>query len=108
MLFRSRIERWRKIFLKLVSEFKFDPEILIEVPETRLEEIAYVSKTLKQAQDLLERAKVLTSSDWRNTIREIQGKVTTDDCKHNKFSVYRICRQCGFKIKENVPKSKEF
>jgi len=97
---RSKIERWRKIITKLVGELKIDPEKLIEIPETRLENIVSIyDKQDAEINDLLELAKNMIPIDWRNLVRSAQGKVTTDDCDHE-FQEYQICKKCGFRVKK--------
>lgn len=97
---RSKIERWRRIITKLVGELKVNPEELIEIPETRLENIVNIyDKQEQRIDELLELAKNMIPIDWRNLVRIAQGKVSTDDCEHE-FQEYKICKKCGFRVKK--------
>jgi len=95
---RGKIERWRKIITKLVTKFGIDINSIIYIPETRLEDIANNSNSKEEAEELITQAKVLTSLDFKNLLREKQGKPTTDECEH-KMVEYEICSICGVKKK---------
>ena len=96
---RSKIERWRKIINKLIKGFGIDINLIIEVPETRLEAISKIAKTKEEAENLIMDAKMLTSRDFKNLILTKRGKPTTDECVH-KFVEYEICKRCGLKNKK--------
>jgi len=96
---RTKVERWRRIVNRLLKEFEIDVNSIIYIPETRLEEIVRVSKTKEEAEALIMQAKVLTTLDFKNLLREKRGKPTTDECQHN-LVTYDICSKCGFKTKK--------
>jgi len=93
---RSKIERWRKIINKLIKEFGIDINSIVEVPETRLEDISLVAENKEHAENLIMNAKILKSRDFKDLIRVNQGKPIMDDCEHD-FQEYKICKKCGLK-----------
>lgn len=54
--------------------------------------------TDENREDILNAAEHLPADGWKNTIREIKGKVTQDDCEHSLESWGR-CTICGKFIK---------
>lgn len=91
---RAEVERWRKIWLRLVVDLGLDLVPIISVPTTRLEDIARVATGTQHTLDLIAQAKELGSLEWRNVIAELQGKPTSYDCKHN-MKLEQICKSCG-------------
>lgn len=99
---RAKVDRWHKIRKRLLTEFGIVIEELYNVPETRLEQIAYLSKDKDHALELLSKAKILLSLDWTNEIRMLKGLPTTDECKHDPREVPATakCIKCGVSVKE--------
>lgn len=98
---RSKIARWRRIITKLIQQYNLDINNLIDVPETRLEDIVRISKNKEDAELLIEKAKLYIGMDWINLVRTAKGKPTMEDCPHN-FEVYRVCKDCGAKSKQQI------
>ena len=95
---RTEINRFIKIKKRLIDEFGFDAYKIFDIPVTRLENIAVYSKDKEQAQELLGKANVLTSRDWRNEMNKLRRRPQMEDCKHQCVG-YEICNFCGFKRK---------
>jgi len=95
---RTEVYRHMNINKRLLEEFNFDPQKIYIISITRLETIAKYAKDKTQAEDLMDKAKVLTSRDWREEINEIRGKPMMKDCEH-KMEPYMICSICGKKTK---------
>lgn len=109
-IYYTRAEVWRFLFIKkrLIDKYRMKFEMLLDVPITRLENIAKYAKTKEEVDDLYHKAKTLLPRDWRDTINQLRGKPTSDNCKH-KIDLYEICRVCGQKhrVDTNVTKQKE-
>ena len=97
---RWSIERWMKIYDKLIKELDIKVDTLRGIPETRLYELAIVSDK-NNVDEWISRAKTATSLDWRNFLAENKGLPTTEECKHKNSKFYSICDDCGFRHKEN-------
>lgn len=108
---RSKIERWRRIIEKLIQQFGLEIDTFIDIPETRLEGVVDIIKArekdkkeviLEDVEKLLHMAREMISLDWNNIVKKERGKITTEECEHKKMDVYRICKVCGFRIKQNI------
>ena len=99
---RSMVRRWKRI-LDFLKEAGVETEVIFEVPESRLEQIALLKSAFKDKEavlEILEDAKVLLARDWKDRILELRGQPTSLDCKHH-FKLYQICPDCGEKhVKE--------
>ena len=94
---RSRINKLINIFKKFELELEIGISQVIDVPITRLIDLLKII-TKENAEEWLNKAKTLTSKDWRIEIREVKGLPTEDDCEH-KMQKYEICKICGLKHK---------
>ena len=95
---RAEVLRYLKIKQKLVNEFGFDLKELLDIPVTRLENVAAYCESKESAEKMLDMAKVATSSDWRDEISTLRGKPTSEDGHRHDFSkVYKVCAICGKK-----------
>lgn len=99
---RAQIERWRKIYQKLVKEYGIDLIDYLEVPETRMEDISRLSLNKLDADELLHKAKVLTPQGWKDEISVRTGKANSLDCPHSKTKVYIQCVKCGVKHEQDI------
>ena len=94
---RAEVERWRKIWRRLVQELKIKPEELILVPVTRLEDIARFVRSTNEAEEMLGAAKINTPQDWKDTLAKYNGQPTSLDCDHKGSKIFKICGKCGIK-----------
>jgi hypothetical protein len=97
---RAEVMRYIKIRQKLVGEFGFDLKTLLDIPVTRLENVASYCESKESAEKMLDVAKVALSSDWRDEVNELRGKHTSTDHEHDFSKVVKICSICG--RKQNV------
>ena len=95
---RTEVNRFLIIKKRLIDEFNFDPYTFLDIPVVRLENITKFAKNKAHASELIDKAKTLTSQDWRNEINVLKGKPAMEDCKHD-FQGYEICKICGLKRK---------
>ena len=95
---RSRVVRLLRIRQKLVEEMGFSLAELLDIPETRLENIASLARDRVHAEHLLEKARHLIAADWREEMNMLKGKVSRDECKHD-YSKFEMCKNCGEKHK---------
>jgi len=99
---RAKVRRWKRI-LEFLEQSSIEPKIIFDIPESRLEQIALVKdvfKTKDDALETLEKARLLIPRDWKNTLLELRGKPTLDDCKHEN-KTYEVCVNCGEKHLKN-------
>ena len=95
---RGQVERWRKIVKKLIKDFGFIIDEIVDIPEGRLEDITKISETKDEANELIVIAKTALPRDWKITINKRIGKPNPDDCEH-KPEHFAICKRCGNKEK---------
>lgn len=94
---RSKIQRWIYIMQRLVKPYGIALHELVTLPESRLEDIARHANK-ENWEQLVEEAKVLTSTDWKITLAKIKG-IDLENCQHEKEEVVKICNSCGRKHK---------
>lgn len=92
---RWKVQRWIFIHQKLMNELGCQYNELLEIPESRLEEVARVA-IQDNVKDLLDKAKILLSLQWKDTLAELKGKPTSEICSHE-FQKYEVCKTCGIK-----------
>jgi hypothetical protein len=95
---RSKVNNWRKIISVLEDKFDLTSSDYVNVPESRLINIARVATSAEDAKELIANAEVLTPLDWKNLIAERKGKPTSEECKHD-FVSLQVCPHCGLKAK---------
>src|SRR3990172_7733273 len=84
---RAEVERWRVIYTVLVQRFGIPLELFFDIAVTRLHEISRISTSKENAEEWIEKARVLTASDWREATRDALGKVSVHTCPHNQEGV---------------------
>lgn len=94
---RAEVNRFIKIKRKLQGEFGFNLKDLLDIPVTRLEDVASFAQSKEAAEKLLDIARVATSQDWKEEISSVRGKpiVTRDDGHTHEFQ--KVCKICGEK-----------
>ena len=57
--------------------------------------------TSENTEELIHKAISLSPEDFENCIRELQGKITTDNCSHPEWQIISVCKVCRKKeVKE--------
>ena len=100
---RGEIEKWRRIFSVFVEGFNILPDTFVDIPSTRLEDIASFATDRDFVNECFDSARVLIPQHWKDFVSKNKGKPTSDSHKHN-FSVFRICQGCGYKHKQDIGK----
>ena len=88
---RNEVDTWRRIYDRF-KELEISPEDYVDVPISRLDQIRQFAEDKEIAIDLLDKAKVLTSRDWKDEIAEKQGRPVSANCSHD-YKLYEICKQ---------------
>jgi hypothetical protein len=88
-----------RVFNRLVNEFGLNEKEFIEVPLSRVSDIAFLSSSSEDARHLLDEAKVFTSLQWKDRKRELLKRPLPDDGHLHKMKNYQICEVCGFRMK---------
>ena len=91
-----------KYLIGIYHYFILQREISIDevanYPFSRLTDIIKFANSDEKVDMMLEVALVATPQDWRDTVKEVQGKTTSEDCEHL-FADIKICEHCGKKVK---------
>lgn len=83
-------------------------ELIMKIPFENLHEVARIAHKVKDSEmdDLLHRAAVNTERDFRNNVKEIEGKVPTDNCDHINIKIItttvEVCKRCGKALTKNT------
>jgi hypothetical protein len=93
---RNQIRRLITVKKILNDNFGIGLEDVFDIPESRLTDICAVAKK-ENVNELLEKARVLTPSDWRTEIRELKGLRTVETCSRHDFKKTAVCKICGHK-----------
>lgn len=96
---RNEVYNLIRIYNKFVVELGCDFSNICDIPISRLSELVLVVDK-HNLEDLLANARVLTSQDFRNSIRGIKGLATIDDGHPHLFVDYKICSVCGERHKK--------
>lgn len=95
---RAEINRFMVLHRRFSVEWGFVLEDLLDIPITKLENIAKYCETSNQVQHYLDLARTLSSADWRDEMSKLQGKPSQTDCDHKgMLKRYEICGKCGQK-----------
>jgi len=98
---RWQVERWRRFYNLYIKKLGLEIDSFIDIPESRLQALLPLVKTVEEAEEWFGKARILTAQDFSIEVREAKGLPLPDDCKHQ-HEVYRICKRCGDKIKQDV------
>jgi len=98
---RAQIRSWFVIMNNLVDKFGFSLEELMGVKLSKLEIIAIYAKDKKEAEKLINDAKILAPSEWKDIENELRGKPTSDDGHKHDFKRFKQCKICGLKSFED-------
>lgn len=90
---RNTIYNLMRIYDKFVKDLGYKYEEISDIPKSRLSALLSVVDK-NNVQDLLEKARILTSRDFSDDIKQIKGIPTTDTCKHD-YKRLEVCRHCG-------------
>lgn len=93
---RGEVERWRKIYHVFVEDFQMKFETFIEIPVSRLEQIAQFAKNKEDAEKLISLAAHNNPQEWRDTLLIHEGKPDHYDCEHTN-KIFQECTKCGNK-----------
>ncbi len=96
---RAKVNRWLYLHDNLIEPYQLTLITIIDVPESRLEDIARFAKSKEEAIKLIDTAKEALPGDWRDTINELRGKPTRETCKHSDTEKLEVCKDCGNKHK---------
>ena len=95
---RNEIYTLMRIYDKFVTDLGLEYANISDIPKSRLVEMLSVVNA-DNMEDLLSKARLLTSRDFTDEIRQMKGLPTTDTCTHT-FTEYEICSICGEKHKK--------
>lgn len=95
---RNEIYNLMRIYDKFVTDLGFEYATISDIPKSRLIELLPVVN-MENVERLLQDARVLTSRDFTDVVRQLKGLPTTDTCTHT-FTEYEICSICGEKHKK--------
>ena len=95
---RSEINRFMILHKTLSVEWGFVLEDLLDIPITKLENIARYCKSSSEAQHYLDLARTFSSADWKEEMNKLVGKPSAVDCNHvGLIKKYAVCSKCGNK-----------
>lgn len=100
MFSRHRVKYMIEVYRYFILERKFDPEELSSYPMARLIDIVKCIESDDQADELLAVAGTALPQDWRDTLAEVTGKVTSENCEHT-FTELKICETCGKRVRHD-------
>ena len=98
MYSRNEVYNYIRIHDKFVDDLKMSFIDICDIPLSRLIELIPVVEE-GNVSNLLEQARVLTSQDFRDVVRQIKGLPISDDGHQHKMVQYEICAECGVKHK---------
>lgn len=88
------------IYQKFILQYAMDESRLLEAGGwSQLAEILPYIKDRDDAEDLVDKAKVLSRKDLRDYLKERKTGVDQQKCKHGDTYDIRCCKTCGLKIK---------
>ncbi len=94
------------VFEKFVVEYGINPDRILEAGGwSDCYQIAILSENKEDAEDWLNKAKVLNSTDLRREITEFRTGKPMKDCKHPNRYLLSVCPTCG--LKEKIIKGNE-
>lgn len=92
---RNTVYNLMRIYDKFVNELGYEYSNICDIPKSRLIELLPIINSSNK-DELIEQARILTSRDFTDVIRQIKGLPTTDDCKHE-YKQLEVCKHCGEK-----------
>lgn len=92
---RNTVYNLMRVYDKFVIDLGYDFETISDIPLSRLTALLVVINN-ENMTDLLDKARVLTSRDFNDEIREIKGLPVSTDCKHD-YKQLEVCKHCGEK-----------
>lgn len=95
---RHKIKYLIGIHHYFIIQRKMSPESMASYPFSRLVEIIKYANNDEAVDNLLSLSATATPQDWRDSINEVRGKTTSENCEHL-FSNIRVCEHCGKKVK---------
>lgn len=94
----NQIYVMNKIYNKFIIELQLEAKDIVDISITKLSSlISIINK--ENVHDWLVKAQELTSQDFNDEIRVLQGHESYLDCKHDSEINYKICQKCGFRHK---------
>jgi hypothetical protein len=84
----------------LILSYEFDEQEIQKIGWTKGYMVAQASDDKQDAKELVELAKVQTSNDLRQTLKEKKTGVDQMLCEHD-LQTFSICKKCGLKICEH-------
>jgi hypothetical protein len=103
MYSRNDVYNMIRIYDKFCKDLGVNYKEIADIPKSRLLELIPVISSLGQLQEWIDKARVLSNSDFRDEVRVAKGLVSMDSCQH-KFKEYEICSQCGLKCQRQCQK----
>jgi hypothetical protein len=92
---RNNVYNLMRIYDKFIIDFGLEYSVIADIPKSRLVTLLSVI-TKDNVHNLLDKARVLTSRDFSDEIKELKGLPTTDNCKHE-YKQLEVCKHCGEK-----------
>lgn len=93
---RTKVAAGVKIISKLLHEYGLGTIVdVIKAPIERLGQIVRFAQSSEDAQELLEKAEVLIPVDWKEIIKEREGKPAVDDGHQHDDEKICVCKKCG-------------
>lgn len=95
---RNEVYQLTRIYSKLTRNLGIDPSEYEDIKMSRLYEMRQiVDKT--NYKEWLDKARILTTYDWKIETRKAKGLLTEDDEHACDLVDYKICKKCGAKHK---------
>jgi len=88
-------------YIKVYERFKAYQSNMLDIPQRRLLDIIHAKVDNEQIPDLLESAKTMTYTDFKDELRVKQGKISALECNHDGDMIqWEQCDKCKkfFKI----------
>lgn len=94
---KATASKLESVYTTFVLKHKIPSKKLAEVGWSSLYTIASHSDTKERAEELVEKAALLTRDDLVRSLENEGGK--QDRCKHPKFRTVQVCEECGYRVR---------
>jgi hypothetical protein len=89
-------EKYHKALEKLIVQ---DPRQLLPLSVERLYMARKVVKDDVTAEEIIRQALLCDHQDFKDNIKELSGKIASDQCNHEETEPYERCKRCGAWLK---------
>lgn len=97
---RSTVHKMIRVYRKLTESLKLSENAYDDIPLSRLFQILPVIEATN-ADEWLEKARTLITSDWTIEVRAAKGLTTIEDEHEHDFKTIKVCEVCGAKEHEH-------